>query len=730
MNSLLEQIHTPTDLHNLSENELAVVAAEIRLKLIQVTSQTGGHLASSLGATDIIVAMHSIFNAPTDKLVFDTGHQAYAHKLLTGRQSEFTTLRGIGGISGFIRRDESLYDLYDSGHASDALSIAMGLAISRDLSQRQENVVVLIGDAAISGGLAFEALNQIGHEGRDITIILNDNEMSIAHNVGALSLYLAKVRTSRPYLRTRDSIEGRLSRLGSPGRYLVDMGERMRDSAKLFLIGGTLFEDMGITYLGPVDGHSIPQLRDVLRRSQQISGPVLIHALTQKGKGYLPAEADPERFHGTGSFDIASGRSTAAKHAVNYTDVFAQTLMAAAAADPTIVAITAAMPSGTGLDRFAEQYPQRFFDVGIAEQHAVALAAGLALDGKKPVVAIYSSFLQRAFDQLMTNVCLMNLPVTLCLDRAGLVGEDGSTHHGAFDLAYLRSMPNMRIIAPATGQQLAAALQTALTMSGPVAIRYPRGEVWELTETPSGKALPPNQEDAAGPNQEDAIGPNQEDAAGPGPEDTAGLNQEDAAGPGPTEASVIGQVKTSTPGPEEAAGPMIAASPTETSGPTVSSVAPLLVPGRSAQLRPGGDVALLALGSLVQPTLAAAELLASAGIAAAVHNMIWVKPLDSALLATLANFRLIVTLEEGTLLGGFGSAVLEALADLGQPVGNGRILRLGLPDRFITHGSQRELRQSLGLDPASIAECVQAAWQRLTQKVGADNHVNGETPAG
>jgi 1-deoxy-D-xylulose-5-phosphate synthase len=612
--------------------------------------------------------MHAAYTAPTDKLVFDTGHQAYAHKLLTGRQAEFDSLRSFGGISGFIRKDESNYDIHDSGHASDALSIAMGLVLSRDQQNHDERVVVLVGDAAISGGMAFEALNQIGHEGRDITIILNDNEMSIAHNVGALSLHLARLRASRPYIRTRDTIEDRLSRLGSPGRFLVDMGERMRDSAKLFLIGGTLFEDMGITYLGPVDGHSIEHLRMVMLASQQVKGPVLIHAFTTKGKGYLPAEADPEQFHGASRFEITTGRFLPKTEGKSYTEYFSDALVAEAEADQRIVAITAAMPKGTGLDCFKHRFPERFFDVGIAEEHAVASAAGMALGGSLPVVAIYSSFLQRAYDQMLNNVCLMNQHVIFCLDRAGLVGEDGSTHHGLFDLAYLRTMPNMKIIAPATGSQLADALHSALVMPGPVAIRFPRGEAYEFdfpVEKPGTAELEP------------------------------GLTAAGAARllePGPTAA---GAARLLEPDPTAAGTPR------------------LLEPGRAEQLREGSDVVLLAVGSMVKPALAAADLLANEKISAAVYNMIWVKPIDTELLATLDSFNLIVTLEEGTLNGGFGSVVLEALAELPGETSRqaGDILRIGVPDGFVTHGTPQELHRLLGLDSESLARRIKLALQ-------------------
>ncbi|MCL2631884.1 MAG: 1-deoxy-D-xylulose-5-phosphate synthase [Coriobacteriia bacterium] len=673
--SLLQQIESPADLKSLSDEELQIIAAEIRLKLIQVTAMNGGHLASSLGATDIIIAMHSVYNAPVDKLVFDTGHQAYAHKLLTGRQTEFDSLRLFGGLSGFIRKDESPYDVHDSGHASDALSIAMGLALSRDIDGRDERVVALVGDAAISGGMAFEALNQIGHEGRDITIILNDNEMSIAQNVGALSLYLTKVRSSRPYIQTRDSIESRLSSLGNPGRHLVEMGERMRDSAKLFLIGGTFFEDMGITYLGPVDGHSITQLKQVMQSSKQIAGPVLIHAFTQKGKGYLPAEADPELFHGASRFTLSTGQFEAKTEGKSYTEFFGDALVAEAEVDRRIIAVTAAMPKGTGLDGFKQLFPERFFDVGIAEEHAVASAAGMALGGNIPVVAIYSSFLQRAFDQLITNVSLMNQHVVFCLDRAGLVGEDGTTHHGVFDLAYLRTMPNMKIIVPATGAQLADALHTALRLAGPVALRFPRGEAFVLD--------PPD--DAASA------------AGAAGAADTA--NAASAAGT----ASAASATDTAN-----------AANVTPATGATPAPK--LLEPGKAELLRAGKDVALLAVGRMVKQSLLAADKLADQGVDAAVYNMIWVKPLDTELLASLTNYQLVVTLEEGTLTGGFGSAVLEAMSDIGSAdsVAAPRLLRIGIPDEFITHGTTNQLFELLGFDAPSLAETIRQAFDRNT----------------
>ncbi|MDR1014078.1 MAG: 1-deoxy-D-xylulose-5-phosphate synthase [Coriobacteriales bacterium] len=658
------------EVRSLDVPRLNEVAAQLRRRLIEVTAVNGGHLASSLGAVELILALHRVYDFPTDRLVFDVGHQAYAHKLITGRADAFDTLRTYGGLSGFPRRKESSFDAHDAGHASDSLSIALGLALARDINGSTEDIVALIGDAALSGGMAFEALNQTGQLGIDMTILLNDNEMSISRSVGALSLYLGKARTSRPYTALRDTVEGRVGRVGRLGRFLVSAGEAAKGSFKKLMVPGTLFEDMGITYIGPIDGHNIEAVSEALRLSRKASGPVLVHAVTQKGHGYAPAERQPEAFHGLSrpspvaatsavsptsaaastfpsvggvprrggvvlpaddSLAVATESDTALTAPApapspkpTYTSVFSQALLAEARLDPDIVAITAAMTDGTGLAPFKEAFERRFFDVGIAEEHAVALAGGLALGGKLPVVAIYSTFLQRALDQAVIDVALQEQHVVFAVDRAGLVGEDGSTHHGLFDLAYLRSIPHMRIIAPADAAQMRDALHTALALDGPVALRYPRGEPVGGTADEEGRR-------------------------------------------------------------------------------------PRALPvGRATRLREGGDLSILAVGRMVAQARDAAALLATKGVEAAVYNMLWVKPIDEGVVRDAARAPLVVTLEEGTVVGGFGTAVLEALA-CGSVAGTcpqTRVLVMGVPDSFVGHGSVEQLFDELGLTPPQIAERI------------------------
>ena len=484
---ILDTISSPADLKDLSYEQLDELAKEIRGEIIAVCSMNGGHLASSLGAVELIIALHRVLNCPHDRIVFDVGHQSYAHKLLTGRLNRFETLRCEGGLSGFTRLNEGPYDSHDSGHASDSLSMALGYALARDLAGTDQRVAALIGDASISGGMALEALNFIGQSKTKLTIILNDNEMSISRNVGALSLYLGRARTSRTYLRARDGVENRLNQTGTIGRTLAIAGEVAKRSVKNLMVPGMLFEDLGLTYIGPIDGHSIADVEEAVTRAQRIDGPVIIHAVTRKGAGYAPAEKRPDLFHGVGPFDIDTGKPLpSAPGPVKYTKVFGDALVREAEANPRIVAITAAMTDGTGLAPFARRFRNRFFDVGIAEENATAMAGGLALGGQLPVVAIYSTFLQRAFDQIATDVCLPNAHVVLALDRAGLVGADGPTHHGVFDIPYLRILPNMKVLAPSNEAELVDALHTALALSGPVALRYPRGaaEGVELPEKP------------------------------------------------------------------------------------------------------------------------------------------------------------------------------------------------------------------------------------------------------
>ena len=615
---LLDVIDEPCALKLLSNEELEILAGEIREEIVNTASRTGGHVASSLGAVDIIVACHSVLNCPKDKIVFDVGHQAYAHKLLTGRREAFATQRTFGGISGFPKPSESPYDAHPSGHASDSLSVALGLAKARDLAGTDEKIVAIIGDAAIAGGMAFEALNHIGQAQTPMVIILNDNEMSISRNVGALMKHFGAMRSSTQYQQTRDSVQDVLEHSGNAGRALVQFGRSMKDSMKqFFLASSMIYEQLGIQCTTPIDGHNIGLLREILQTALSANGPVIVHVVTKKGEGYAPALNNPVAFHGVGAFDPATGKALKKPStAPSYTSVFGNALMAEARKDKRIVAITAAMKTGTGLTGFAEEFPKRFIDTGITEGHAVGLASGLAFGGLKPVVAIYSTFLQRSIDQAIIDVALSDLDVVFAIDRAGLVGEDGPTHHGVFDLAYMRMIPNMRVLAPSNEAELVNALHTALELGGPFAIRYPRGA---------------------------AVG---------------------------------------VPLPEEPC---------------------VLESGRAHTLREGSDVALLAFGRMVGHALKAAELLEEAGVSARVVDMRWVKPLDVDAVVAAASTKLVVTLEEGVIMGGAGSAVMEVMADkaLTTPV-----LQLGIPDEFVTQGTANELFRSLNLHPEGIARSV------------------------
>lgn len=476
---ILDIIASPADLKLLSNEELSILAGEIRQEIVTTTSKTGGHVASSLGAVEIILALHSLLDCPKDKIVFDVGHQAYAHKLVTGRLKDFGTLRTYGGLSGFPKPSESPYDVHYSGHASDSLSVALGLAEARDLAGADQKVVALIGDAALSGGMAFEALNNIGQAQTPMVIILNDNEMSISHNVGALMKHLGYMRASSQYRQARDNVQEHLESSGPVGKAITNFGRSMKESMKQFVIPHSMiFEQLGIVCTAPIDGHNIAQLRETLRAVLNADGPVLMHVVTRKGQGYMPAVRNPEKFHGIAPYNIATGEviKSGKPSAPKYTNVFGKALVAEAENNADIVAITAAMKGGTGLDEFAEKFPERFVDAGICEEHAVGFAGGLAANGKKPVVALYSTFMQRAVDQMIINVALPKLDVVFAIDRAGIVGADGPTHHGVFDLVYARMVPNMRVLAPSNEAELVHALHTALAMGGPFAIRYPRGE--------------------------------------------------------------------------------------------------------------------------------------------------------------------------------------------------------------------------------------------------------------
>jgi 1-deoxy-D-xylulose-5-phosphate synthase len=633
--SLLQSIQTPNDLKKLDYVQLNQLCVELRTELIQTVSKTGGHLAPNLGVVELTVGAYRALNTPPDMMVFDVGHQSYVHKLLTGRQEEFHSLRTFDGISGFPKRSESQFDLYGTGHASDSLSVALGYVLAHGANKGVKppkdfpQVVAMIGDGSMTGGMAWEALNHIGHTGANMTIILNDNEMSISENVGALTSYLARIRLDRRYWGKREFVQRQLERRGEAGKRLLDMGIRARDSFKHLVVPGMIFEELGISYIGPIDGHDLEQVETAVRMAKEVPEPILIHAITQKGRGYAPAENNQSLFHGVGAFDIATGKvHSNPDAAVSYTQVFGESLVREAEKDSEIVAITAAMPNGTGLDIFCEHFkdqPERFFDVGIAEEHAVGLASGLALGGKLPVVAIYSSFLQRSYDQIIGNVALQDAHVVFAIDRAGLVGEDGPTHHGVHDLSYLRTIPDMQILAPANELELQDALHTALKLEGPVALRYPRGsgEGLVLPDTPS-----------------------------------------------------------------------------------------LWEYGKAVELKraQSQEVVILAVGRMLSSAFEASELLAQEGIGASVANMRWVKPLDEDYLREVASsHKLIVTLEENTIRGGFGSGVMEFLesAEIATPV-----LQIGTPDAFVPQGTVSELLELVGLDARGVSNKILARLRK------------------
>lgn len=614
----LEKISQPQDLRNLSLQQLNSLSEEIRALLIKTVSKTGGHLAPNLGVVELTLAIHRIFDSPNDKIVWDVGHQAYVHKIICGRREQFHSLRQYGGISGFPKPTESPHDAFGVGHSSTSISAALGMALARDLSGEPNHVLAVIGDGSLTGGQAYEALNHAGHSGTNLIVILNDNEMSIAKNVGAMSEYLAKIRSDPAYSKVKRDIDRILRSIPAIGGRVAKAVERAKDSLKFMLVPGMLFEELGFTYIGPVDGHNLTKLCEVLQAVKGMEGPVLIHAITQKGKGYIPAECSADRFHGIGPFCIESGLSLSSGTAPSYTAVFGEELVELAAVDQNIVAITAAMPEGTGLKAFSRSYPNRFFDVGIAEQHAMTLAAGLAISGKRPVVAVYSTFSQRAYDQILHDICLQNLPVLICLDRAGIVGEDGATHQGVFDYSFLRSIPNIVIMAPKSPAELRQMLAFALQYNGPCVIRYPRGN---------------------------ALGVDFKQPSEP--------------------------IKLAT----------------------------------GEQLQPIAEITLLAVGTAVEECMIASELLAEAQIKVGVVNARFVKPLDQALLRELAvNTKYLITVEDACLAGGFGSAVAEFLID--QDLRTVKLLRLGLPDQFIEHGTRAQLLAQHALSGAEIAAKV------------------------
>src|SRR5688572_6168000 len=627
----LININSPADLRQLQPEQLHEVAAEIRQYILETMSRVGGHTGASLGAVELAVALHYAFETPRDRLVWDVGHQAYAHKILTGRRDQLPSIKQYGGLSGFLRRDESEYDTFGAGHASTSLSAALGMAIARDRKGENHHVVALIGDASQAGGMAMEAINQAGHLTTRLIVLLNDNEMSIAPAVGALTGYLNRLRGAQPYHRFKDEVGETLLSIPSLGERLHHAAKTMKDALAAAVLPGALVNELGFKYIGYVDGHNPRALVAALREAQQVKdGPVIVHALTTKGKGYPTAEKDYYKWHATGPFDLATGQAPkSAAKTPTYTSVFGNALCELMEKDDKIVALTAAMPDGTGIAMALEKFPERSFDVGIAEQHCVTFAAGMSCEGLKPVCAIYSTFLQRGFDQVVHDVCIQDLNVKFCMDRGGIAGGDGQTHHGLLDIAYLRAVPNIILMAPKDEGEMRDMMFTMLEHTGPAAMRYPRGN---------------------------GVG--------------VSIDRE----------------------PE------------------------LLEIGKGEILRDGGEIAIVAYGSMVHPSRAAAERLATDRIVTTVVNARFVKPLDTPLLLALARTkRLIVTVEEAYLAGGFGSAVMELLEENGLQ-DKVRVVRMGIPDRLITHGDAKLLLAKYGLDADGIYNRVRESIDVLDDR--------------
>ncbi len=624
MGDLLQRIQNPSDLRQRPVSDLAPLAQEIREEIIRTVSKTGGHLASSLGVVELTLAIHYVFDTPRDRLVWDVGHQTYAHKLLTGRRENFHTLRQSGGICGFPRREESPYDSFGTGHSGTSISAAVGMAQARCLRGEGHRVIAVIGDGSMTAGEAFEGLNQAGAMDKNLIVILNDNELSISHNVGALSGYLNRLMTGQLATRVREEIKSILKRLPAIGESALKWAKYAEESFKGFLLPGLLFEELGFKYVGPLPGHQVESLVETFRNVKQLRGPILLHVLTTKGKGYPPAEKDPVTFHGVGPFDRESGEiKSDSGECLSYTQVFGRTMVKLAREIPCLVGITAAMPQGTGLDAFASEFPDRFFDVGIAEQHGITFAAGLAAEGFIPVVAIYSTFMQRGYDQIVHDVCLQNLPVVLAMDRGGIVGADGPTHQGLFDFSYLRHIPNLVAMAPMDENELQHMLKTAIHCGRPVSLRYPRGNGW-----------------------------------------SGSLDND------PAELPI----------------------------------------GKAQVLRPGLDLAILAIGPTVRAALEASSLLQAQGVQCAVVNARFLKPLDEDLICSLSSdAKRVITVEENVLQGGFGSAVLELFEARG--VNGIRVKRLGIPDQFVEHGSQDSLRKKYGIDSQGILRAAEDLLQ-------------------
>jgi len=612
-NKILDEIESPEGLKKLSTKNLSKLAREIRTLIIEVVSKNGGHLSSNLGVVELTIALHYVFDAPRDKIIWDVGHQCYTHKILTGRKEEFLTLRQYEGLCGFPCREESDYDVYNTGHASTALSAALGTAVARDKKKEDYNVVAVVGDGSLTGGVAWEALNQLGHLREKMIIVLNYNEMSISHNVGAMSKYLSYLVSGQHYLKIKDHVKTILKAIPAVGWPMIKVARAVEEAIKKVFFPGLVFEELGVRYIGPVQGHSIRSLIEVFEDAKTYDGPVLIHCVTQKGRGYLPAQNHPEKFHSASPFDIQSGEALSKDKRPTYSSVFGQTVVKMAKEDEMIVAITAAMPDGTGLRDFAVQFPDRFFDVGIAEQHAVDFSTGLALNGFKPIVAIYSTFLQRAYDQLYHDVCLMDVPIVFALDRAGIVPDDGPTHQGVNDIVYLRHLPNMIVMAPKDENELQHMIKSAISYSHPSAVRFPKGKV-------RGVRLDESYEE--------------------------------------------------------------------------------ILLGQSERLKEGKDL-LLAFGNMVYPALEAAQRLEKEGISLAVVNARFAKPLDEQMILKYARpGRTVVTVEEGIVTGGFGSAVREFLDR--EKRFSVKFKSIGLPLEIYPLGKAEQIRKNLFLDEEGL----------------------------
>lgn len=612
----LEKINSLKDLRSMTIPELEQLAEEIRPYITDVVSRTGGHLSSNLGVVELTIALHYIFQTPEDKIIWDVGHQCYTHKIITGRRDQFLSLRQDGGMSGFPSRRESPFDVFDTGHASNSISIAVGLAEAKKKSRTTNKVVAVIGDGSLTGGMAFEALNHAGHLKSEIIVVLNDNEMSISKNIGALSSHLNKIMTGEFVSNIREEIKIRIKNLPGVGDKVYKVARHVEEAVKGLVTPGMLFEALGFTYVGPVDGHNLNHLIDNLKNIKRLKGPVLLHVITKKGRGYNHAEDDPARFHGISTFEVTTGSCTGSG-SCTYTDVFGDTIIELAQKDERIIAITAAMGLGTGLDRFSNMFPDRFYDIGIAEQHGVTFSAAFALGGYRPFVAIYSTFLQRAYDQIILDVCLQNLPVVFAVDRSGIVGQDGPTHHGVFDISYFRDVPNMIVMSPKDENELRHMLYSAYLFQKPAVVRYPRGEAQGVVMDKEMKEIPL---------------------------------------------------------------------------------------GAWERLKDGKDVAIIACGNTVYPALSAAMELEGEGIRCIVINGRFVKPMDREMLISIAGEApRILTVEENALAGGFGTGVMEILSDEGITL---PIKRLGIPDDFLPHGSQSNLRKSIGIDKEGIKRFV------------------------